>query len=274
MKKILLEIDLPWNFDLDLLNDIPCLICGSEGQKIGSVIVNGIELGINRCSGDELMWLSPRPDKRFYDIMYNEHFYNSTCSEQYGYETIDDENRREEKAKLNWNDIEKESPVKLIKENFLEIGCATGEMLGEAISRGWEGKVWGNELSESASKRCIEKGYSIIKGDYSAISSDIYFEIIFADNVIEHLIDPLYFIEKMYSLLKDDGMLCLRLPNTSMSGPTLKLIDHTYHFNPKSLDCLLNKSNMEIAKVIDSGIYHGSKGKTIRNMTVFCIKRS
>lgn len=270
MREKRLEINLPWRFDSTLVRDIPCLICGRKGRKIGPVIVNNVALGIKRCSNDELMWLSPRPPQSFYDELYGKHFYNSICPEQYGYSTIDDESRRREKAKLNWNDIERESPVKLRTHSFLEIGCATGEMLGEAISRGWK-KVWGNELSGEAASRCRELGYNVIEGDYSEIKT-ASFELIFADNVIEHLMNPQDFVNKMSRLLRKDGMLCLRLPNTPSAGPSLKLIDHTYHFNPKSLDLLLHKSRLKIVKVIDSGIYYGSKGNSIQNMTAFCLK--
>lgn len=271
MRKNLLEIGLPWGFNPTLLRDIPCLICGSKGRKIGSAIVNNIALGIKRCNNDELMWLSPRPPQSFYDELYGKHFYNSICSEQYGYSTIHDESRRKEKAKLNWDDIERESPIKLRADSFLEIGSATGEMLGEAIARGWK-RVWGNELSGEATKRCRELGYNVIEGGYSQINTASPSELIFADNVIEHLMDPLDFVNKMSQLLKKEGMLCLRLPNTPRTGPRLKLIDHTYHFNPKSLALLLHKSNLKIVKVIDSGIYYGSKGNIIQNMTVFCLK--
>ena len=132
--------------------------------------------------------------------------------------------------------------------------------------------MWGNELNREAASRCRELGYNVFEGDYSEIETDSPFELIFADNVIEHLMDPLDFASKMFKLLRKDGVLCLRLPNTPKTGPRLKLIDHTYHFNPKSLDLLLNKSNLKIVKVIDSGIYYGSKGNIIQNMTVFCSK--
>ena len=120
-----INLTIPWNVNPEKLKKVFCLICGAEGHKIGDVVINQIELGIHRCLDDDLMWLSPRPDASFYDQLYNKYFYSSTCPEQYGYANIHEEERRQEKARLNWNDIEQESPFPLKKENFLEIGSAT-----------------------------------------------------------------------------------------------------------------------------------------------------
>ncbi len=271
MISVLLDINLPWELSPSLLQNISCLICGKEGQILSSIIVNGIKLNIRKCNEDELMWLSPRPDSAFYTEMYEKYFYNSTYPDQYGYGNLTDENRRKEKAKLNWDDIENESPIKFNKTSFLEIGSATGEMLEEATYREWQ-SVWGNELNGQAARRCQELGYNVFEGDYNYIKTDIRFELIFADNVIEHLMDPLDFVYKMSDLLIPQGMLCLRLPNTPDVGPRLKLIDHTYHFNPKSFELLLSKTDLKLTKVMESGLFHGIDGNTIKNMTVFCLK--
>ena len=134
--------------------------------------------------------------------------------------------------------------------------------------------VWGNELSGAAAQKCVEKGYNLYEGSYIDIETDIPFDLIFVDNVIEHLMDCMEFLNKMEKLLSHDGMLCLRLPNTPSTGPELKLIDHTYHFNPRSLGLLLNECGLNIVKVIDSGTFYGSEGKSIKNMTLFCLRSS
>lgn len=267
-----LEIEIPWNADASRLQRIQCIICGGTGEKIGRININGVELGIQKCRSDDCMWLSPRPDPAFYHALYNMHFYNSTCPEQYGYAQVIEPERRAEKARLNWNDIERACPVTLNKNTFLEVGCATGEMLGEASRRGWK-HIYGNELNETAADVCRKSGYNVITGDFAEIPSSPLFDLIFADNVIEHLMDPADFIRRMSNLMCKDGVLCLRLPNTPDSGPRLKLIDHTYHFNARSLHALMRKCCMKIATMIDSGIYRGTAGKTILNMTVFCQKQ-
>jgi SAM-dependent methyltransferase len=245
------------------------LLCGGPGAPMGYVVINGIETGVRQCSEDGLIWLSPRPDAEFYAEMYEKHFYSSVCSEQYGYASIEEAKRRREKAVLNWDDIERSTPRPLNRNTFLEIGCATGEMLDEAVKRGWRSVV-GNELSGEAARICAQKGHRVILGDCLFVENETPFELIFADNVIEHLMDPLAFLGKMASLLAKDGILCLRLPNTPRQGPRLKLIDHTFHFNPDSLRALLRKAGLEVEKIIDSGTFYGTDGKTILNMTVFC----
>jgi SAM-dependent methyltransferase len=263
-----LDIRIPWEVCRETLVKVPCLLCGAEGQAIGSVVLNDVESKVRRCEGDGLMWLSPRPDAGFYDDLYGKHFYSSTCSEQYGYAQVHEEQRRREKAVKNWDDIERATLQPLRRERFLEIGCSTGEMLDEAVKRGWK-EVVGNELSGVAAEQCVKKGHRVVQGDFSLIDASSPFNLIFADNVIEHLMDPLSFARQMARLLSKNGVLCLRLPNTPPEGPRLKLIDHTFHFNPQSLAALLAKGGLHVENVIDSGLYRGSEGKTILNMTVF-----
>jgi SAM-dependent methyltransferase len=270
MMEQLLDIQIPWDVRATTLETVPCILCGAAGAPLGVVRLNGVESKVQRCSSDGLMWLSPRPDARFYDDLYRKHFYSSICSEQYGYAQVHEEERRRDKAVKNWDDIERATPRPLNRRRFLEIGCSTGEMLDEAVKRGWQ-EVVGNELSPVAAEQCEKKGHQVLRGDYSRLDASKPYDLLFADNVIEHLMDPLSFARAMGGLLATDGVLCLRLPNTPPEGPRLKLIDHTYHFNPASLTALLAKAGLHVERVIDSGIFRGTAGRTILNMTVFAV---
>ena len=108
MSKVLLNIDLPFlpsDFDVE---DIDNPITGEKSSNIfGKVIINGVEYNIDYCSFSDLWWVNPRPSKLFYEIIYNNYFYNSIIPEQFGYESREiDGIRRSKKAILNWDDIE------------------------------------------------------------------------------------------------------------------------------------------------------------------------
>jgi V8-like Glu-specific endopeptidase len=69
------------------------------------------------------------------------------------------------------------------------------------------------------------------------------------------------------------GCLVLRLPETPSVGPTLKLIDHTYHYTRKSINLLLSMCGYKVDKIFFSGSYFSKdKVNRIDNMTVVAYK--
>lgn len=100
------------------------------------------------------------------------------------------------------------------KGKLLDIGCSTGFFMLIARKFGFE--VYGIEASERAVKIAKEKyKLNVIK----AVSLDDLpneyknpYDVITAFEVVEHVHDPLNFLEKIYSLLCDKGLLILSCP--------------------------------------------------------------
>jgi 2-polyprenyl-3-methyl-5-hydroxy-6-metoxy-1,4-benzoquinol methylase len=150
----------------------------------------------------------------------------------------------------------------------------------EAQKRGFE-IVIGNELEQSCAAIAEKRGFEIYKGFFEnfELKNSALFDFIFADNVIEHAMNPILFLEKAYSILEENGLLVLRLPDTQDFGPTLKLIDHTYHFTRKSITAFVEKVGFKVEKIFYSGTFQGSKyaidpKQRIENMTVVARKSS
>lgn len=275
---LLLTLELPL-IPMDLkLEKVLNPINNSEGIYYGDILLNKHLWTIKYDSKIDLWWVNPRPEPLFYEILYGKLFYSSPIPEQFGYATLETENaRRAEKAIKNWDDIEKNIDI-LTKNNLLEIGCGTGEFLVEAKNRGWKNSI-GNELELNVASLAFEKGFEINTGFFENIDAQKYvsFDLIFADNVIEHTMNPLVFLEKAYELLHENGLLILRLPDTQPFGPTLKLIDHTFHFTRKSIALFLEKAGFSIEKIFHSGTFKGLKFENnqeqrIENMTVIARK--
>jgi len=278
MSKVLLNIDLPFlpsDFDVE---EIDNPITGEKSSNIfGKVIINGVVYNIDYCSFSDLWWVNPRPNKIFYEIIYNNYFYNSPIPDQFGYKSREiDGSRRSKKAILNWDDIENNSII-TNKHSLLEIGCSSGEFLFEAKNRGWK-NVLGIEIDSVMLKLAEKKGISIKDGFFEEQNfGKNTFDLIFADNVIEHVFYPLKTLKKCNSIQNVGDKLILRLPETEQFGPRLKLIDHTYHFTRKSIEKLLKMSGYNVEKILYSGTFYGSNysishKQRIINMTVISIK--
>lgn len=98
---------------------------------------------------------------------------------------------------------------------YLDVGCAFGTMLaGVRDASGWQ--VSGTEFSEATARAGFKlNGVRIIAAP--ALSSAGFvpgsFDYIFANNVLEHLPDPLLFLKDVARLLRPGGYLRLTTPN-------------------------------------------------------------
>lgn len=276
MKNILLQLRLPLLAQNLVFDKVLNPINQSESSYFGTIEVNNHSWQIQYNSETDLWWVNPRPNAEFYKILYTKLFYSSPLPEQFGYATLEtDGERRTAKAIKNWEDIEKNAQI-LSKNSLLEIGCGSGEFLISAKNNGWK-VIVGNELEKSSAEIAISKGLKIDTGFFENMQTTQKFDMIFADNVIEHTMNPLEFLLKCHQLAEKNGLLILRLPDTQPFGPTLKLIDHTFHFSRKSIRLFAEKAGFNVENIFYSGTYKGTKydldnKQRIENMTVIARK--
>lgn len=98
-------------------------------------------------------------------------------------------------------------------ENVLEIGCGTGEFLSFLQKKGIA--VSGVEFSDASGRVKFRGNLYIGRIEDIEIESD-QFGAVCLLNVVEHLVDPLSTIKKINNILKKDGLLILRHPNSDM----------------------------------------------------------
>jgi SAM-dependent methyltransferase len=273
-EQILLKFEMPIEMADIKLAAVACPICDENPQNYyGRILFNDTEWKIDYCTNCHLWWVNPRPEENFYNILYEKYFYKSPMPEQFGYASVEvDSGRRTEKAKKNWDDIEPYIET-VPHENFLEIGCATGELLIEAKARGWQRNI-GVEIDVECAEIAKQRGLDVFVSTFENIHDfGGRFNLIFADNVFEHFLDPMLVVRQCYAIQEPNGCLILRLPDTGKEGPRLKLIDHTFHFTRTSITKILQKSGYHVNEIFHSGTYHSSdKQNKIENMTVVATK--
>lgn len=115
---------------------------------------------------------------------------------------------------------------------LLDIGCATGTFLERAQQKGW--RVAGVEISLFASTEAKKKFNSAIwNGTLAAAHySTEAFDVVTVFDVVEHLVDPVSFINEIWRILKPTGILVLTTPNTSSLSCQL-LGKHWPQFKPE-----------------------------------------
>jgi SAM-dependent methyltransferase len=96
---------------------------------------------------------------------------------------------------------------------IIDIGCGGGWVLDFYRANGWE--TWGLDIG-SGIQAAAERGHKTIVGDvFDADVSPGGFDLVRGSHVVEHVEDPIAFVEKVSPWVAPGGHLLLDLPNTA-----------------------------------------------------------
>jgi len=146
------------------------------------------------------------------------------------------------------------SKIKSLKPTgkLLDVGCATGALLIEAKKKGYE--VYGIESSSWASEIARGKyGLNVTTGfiEGSEFSRNS-FDIVTMVDVIEHFQEPGVSLQKIFRLLKKDGLICVVTPN--IESFAAKIFGerwwhirpgHFFYFSPQTIKTLFEMAGFE-----------------------------
>jgi SAM-dependent methyltransferase len=132
-----------------------------------------------------------------------------------------------------------------------EVGCASGAMLHQFRSRGWQ--VGGCDLSPSAvaQARGIFGIAAELGGEEQALAGQKDLDMILVCHVLEHLYDPLAALSRFHAALAPSGHLVLEVPCATapqMLPPGWFTFEHLHYYQPATLEWLLRKTGFEIVE--------------------------
>ena len=150
-------------------------------------------------------------------------------------------------------------------KNFLDIGCGEGYMLLEAVNNGWN--AYGVDIADNRISESNNSKISFVNSDLlSAKFPDNFFDCIYMDSVLEHVLNTKEHILEIKRILKNGGVAYIGVPNedslqndikkflniitsNKKYSPKIKPFLSPYHvsgFNKYSLSSLLKKSDLKI----------------------------
>jgi 2-polyprenyl-3-methyl-5-hydroxy-6-metoxy-1,4-benzoquinol methylase len=140
--------------------------------------------------------------------------------------------------------------------NVLEIGCATGDFLLELKRQSPATlNLMGIEVSEKAARYAREENeLNVFHGELLSVAIDEPQDLIVMWHTLEHIHRLSDTLEKLYTLLKPNGILVTAMPNLDSLDAQhygkywvgLDAPRHLYHFTPKSFAALLKKHRLAI----------------------------
>jgi 2-polyprenyl-3-methyl-5-hydroxy-6-metoxy-1,4-benzoquinol methylase len=116
--------------------------------------------------------------------------------------------------------------------DLLDVGCATGSFLFAALQAGW--RATGLEVSERAVALARDwTSATVHVGSIEEFRPQQQFDVVTAWEILEHVVDPVVFIDRAVRLLKPGGILALSVPN--WSSPWMRRSPRAEHWPPYHL---------------------------------------
>ncbi|UCF78485.1 MAG: methyltransferase domain-containing protein [Candidatus Eiseniibacteriota bacterium] len=130
--------------------------------------------------------------------------------------------RRDRAWQLDWLQVHSDREVL----RFLDVGCGRGEVLLEAASRGWS--AYGVDISDNRTVKARGAGINFIKGNlFNASFEDGFFDSVYMNSVLEHVVDPLSLLREVKRILRTGGVLFFGVPNEdSLYNDARQLLFH------------------------------------------------
>ena len=147
----------------------------------------------------------------------------------------------------------------------LDAGCGDGTFLDLLKEAGWP--VEGFEMSPTAAEAARQRGLSVQTGTIESIQlpQECFASVRFW-HVLEHLPDPLAALEKAKQWIQPGGELIIGIPNAASFYAKLfgsrwsawETPRHLYHFTPRTIRRLVEKSGFDSIRVIHCSVGTGA----------------
>jgi len=231
---------------------INCMACKGTDQYVYTVKYG---YRIWRCRYCDTLSLYPIPDR--IEIYGKDYFTGAKAG--YGYIDYDSDKKA---MRSTFERYLRDLQPLVAGRRLLDVGAATGYFIRLAEDKGW--KCQGVEVSRYAVEQGRGKGLDIVQGTVWDIAGQ--FDLITMWEVIEHLIDVVGDLNKIWSLLSSKGILAITTPDSNskmaraMKGKWYHIgpPEHIHLFSSKGLRKMLKDNGFEVL-----GIRHTGKRFTI-----------
>ncbi|MFT6875371.1 MAG: 2-polyprenyl-3-methyl-5-hydroxy-6-metoxy-1,4-benzoquinol methylase [Granulosicoccus sp.] len=100
-------------------------------------------------------------------------------------------------------------------KTVLDVGCGEG-WFGDGLKRTFGAEVWGVDISEASiaiAENNLDKALLADVTTNLELLPDSYFDIIYFNDVLEHMVDPYTLLSNISAKLSDNGIVVASIPN-------------------------------------------------------------
>lgn len=196
---------------LNKLEYVNCSVCGSENTEVDATGKDYLYSTTEelftwvRCIECDHLYLNPRPSYADLAIIYPPNLLNYVTDRKGLAWYL--------KRKLDTRMVQKIVGSREIT-SILDVGCADGELM-KVLRDLWGDKVVieGTEIAPTATSRCGKVANRILYGEVKAIQHDLAkYDLIFMQQVVEHLINPEQDLRILLAHLNPNGLLVVETP--------------------------------------------------------------
>jgi 2-polyprenyl-3-methyl-5-hydroxy-6-metoxy-1,4-benzoquinol methylase len=190
--------------DYQYFEDVPCPVCSTHTEVVLFVADN---FKYRKCKTCSSIYNSPCLKKTYLEQMYSEGEYENYVKKL----TLPGEKIRKSLTEVRkYNQI---ASLFMSEGSILDVGCGAGVFLTIAAENGWD--CTGIELSKAGGHAAMEHGVEILQSTFDEFYTNKKFDCITFWGVLEHVVNPMEFLEKAANLLEENGVIVFEVPSAN-----------------------------------------------------------
>jgi len=252
------------------VNNVPlpkCPICGSNrAVRIGKPQVSSqaakfvnADYHVVKCNRCRFYYVFPQIpfDERQWEGLYQDEYFGEMPR------WWARKRAKDRKQRLDWLQEHSQRSI----STFLDVGCGEGYVLTEALQRRWS--TYGVDIFDNRMELAKGKSIAFFRGDiFQASFPNDFFDCIYMDSVLEHVLDPSRQLCEVRRILREGGVAYIGVPNEDCLFNDVKRLLYIlsgrrnlsarlwpfkppYHiigFTEESLRKVLDRSGLEIVR--------------------------
>lgn len=172
-------------------------------------------------------------------------------------------------------------------KNVLDVGC-----VGQAVNyenpdwvhnkiRNVSNKIVGVDINHEGIEKLKKRGYDIFH--YNQLNKDERFDVIIILDVIEHVNDPVEFMNIYQRFLQDDGVIVITTPNSNRAKNFVNILfcndyplnyEHTFSFCPKMfIETIKRTTSLKIRSFYWLNYYNDIGGINLKKRILITIDK-
>ena len=223
-----------------------CPICHDDEREFSYELAKGYRVA--RCEGCGTHYLYPRLTEEAMQRVYQDPAYYQGGDSGYADTSyFDQEAALRATFKCLLRNLQKRG---MTGGDLLEVGCGYGYLLDEA--RPYFRHRVGTEFSPEAAACARETGADVFVGGIEQLPAEALFDCAACIQVIEHIYDPVRFMNQLVPHVRPGGYVVLATPDIGgalrklmgRSWPSFKVPEHVVYFNFNTLQQLMTGAGL------------------------------